>query len=47
MGNKTHITGVTFSALSDVTIEETINVTMKYSQKGSRWDDYLVLKNFH
>ena len=43
MGNKTHITGVTFSALSDVTIEETINVTMKYSQEGSRWEDYLVL----
>ena len=43
MGNKTHVTGVTFSALSDVTIGETINVTMKYSQEGSRWEDYLVL----
>ena len=43
MGNKTHITGVTFNALSDVTIEETINVTLKYSQEGSRWEDYLVL----
>ena len=43
MGNKTHITGVTFNALSDVTIEETINATLKYSQEGSRWEDYLVL----
>ena len=46
MGNKTHITGVTFNALSDVTIEETINVTLKYSQEGSRWEDYLVLTTY-
>ena len=47
MGNKTHITGVTFNALKDVTNTLNANVTMSYSQEGSRWEPYVVLPPIH